>query len=116
VRAHDGRALWFSKAIIPAIRDEDALRDETPTSPVYRHLGLYAYRIDALADFEQTPPTPYERLEGLEQLRFLETGVSILTIEVDPPRYAMSGIDTQDDVALAEALIGELGDPYCTTT
>jgi len=116
VRAHDGRALWFSKAIIPAIRDEDALRDEMPISPVYRHLGLYAYRIDALADFEQTPPTPYERLEGLEQLRFLETGVSILTIEVDPPRYAMSGIDTQDDVALAEALIGELGDPYCTTT
>ena len=110
-RAADGRALWFSKAIIPAIRDEPALRAAHPLSPVYRHLGLYAYRLDALQRFERTPPTPYEQAEGLEQLRFLESGSDILTIAVDPPRYAISGIDTRGDVDLAERLIAELGDP-----
>jgi 3-deoxy-manno-octulosonate cytidylyltransferase (CMP-KDO synthetase) len=111
-RAADGRALWFSKAIIPAIRDEPARRATDPLSPVYRHLGLYAYRLDALERFEATPPTPYEQAEGLEQLRFLESGRDIATVAVDPPRYAISGIDTRADVVLAERLIAELGDPY----
>ena len=110
----DGRALWFSKTIIPAIRNESALRAEQPLSPVYRHLGLYAYRLEALERFEHTPPTAYEQAEGLEQLRFLETGAAIATIAIDPPRYAISGIDTRADVDLAERLIAELGDPYPT--
>lgn len=111
-RRADGRALWFSKTILPAIRDEHALRSASPLSPVFRHLGLYAYKLDALAAFEATPPTPYELLEGLEQLRFLEMGLAIQTIEVAPPSHAMSGIDTPDDVKLAEALIARLGDPH----
>ncbi len=108
----DGRSLWFSKAIIPAIRGEAALRTREPLSPVYRHLGVYAYRLDALARFEATAPTPYEALEGLEQLRFLETGVDILTVPVDAPRLDMGGVDTPEDVALAERLIAGAGDPY----
>jgi 3-deoxy-manno-octulosonate cytidylyltransferase (CMP-KDO synthetase) len=112
LRAPDGRALWFSKAILPAIRDEEDLRATMPLSPVYRHLGLYAYRLDALERFEATPPSSYEQLEGLEQLRFLEMGLTVQTIEVAPLRHAMSGIDTQADVALAEALIARWGDPY----
>lgn len=112
VRAADGRALWFSKVILPAIRDEARLRAEEPLSPVYRHLGLYAYRLEALARFEATPPTPYEQWEGLEQLRLIETGLTIRTMEVAPPLHAMSGIDTAADVALAEALIARWGDPY----
>lgn len=112
VRAADGRALWFSKTILPALRDEAGLRAGDASSPVYRHLGLYAYRLDALERFEATPPTPYEQLEGLEQLRFLETGMTIQTIEAAPPRHAMSGIDTAADVALAEALIARWGDPF----
>ncbi len=111
-RRPDGKALWFSKAIIPAIRDEAALRAAGPLSPVFRHLGLYAYRLDALERFEATVPTPYEQLEGLEQLRFLEMGLDIQTVEAAPPAHAMSGIDTAEDVALAEALIRRLGDPY----
>lgn len=111
-RLPDGRALWFSKAIIPAIRDEAAWRASEPVSPVYRHLGVYAYRLDALARFEATPPTPYERLEGLEQLRFLESGMDILTVLVEPPEHDMSGIDTLEDVMLAERLIERFGDPY----
>lgn len=112
VRRGDGMALWFSKTILPAIRDEAALREQSPLSPVYRHLGLYAYRLAALIAFENTPPTPHEQNEGLEQLRFLETGQAVLTIEVPSPRIAMSGIDTQADVALAERLIARFGDPY----
>jgi 3-deoxy-manno-octulosonate cytidylyltransferase (CMP-KDO synthetase) len=112
VRAKDGRALWFSKAILPAMRDEGDLRAGSPLSPVYRHLGLYAYRLDALERFEATPPSHYERLEGLEQLRFLEMGLAVQTIEVAPPPHAMSGIDTEADVTLAEALIERWGDPY----
>ncbi len=112
VRRRDGRALWFSKTILPAIRDEAERRATGPLSPVYRHLGLYAYRLEALEAFEATPPTPYETLEGLEQLRFLEMGLDILTIETAPMRHAMSGIDTHEDVALAEALIARIGDPH----
>ncbi len=112
VRGENGRALWFSKTILPAIRDEAAARAAGPLSPVYRHLGLYAYRMDALEQFEATAPTPYEQLEGLEQLRFLEAGLVVQTIEVAPPPHAMSGIDTSADVLLAEALIARLGDPF----
>ena len=111
-RAADGRALWFSKAIIPQIRDADERRRHEPMSPVYRHLGVYAYRNPALARFEAMPPSPYERIEGLEQLRFLENGIDVLTVEVAPPRHAMSGIDSAADVALAERLIARLGDPF----
>ncbi|WP_267414517.1 MULTISPECIES: 3-deoxy-manno-octulosonate cytidylyltransferase [unclassified Sphingomonas] len=112
VRDAGGKAHWFSKAIMPAIRDEARLQAEGPLSPVFRHLGLYAYRLEALEQFEATPPTAYERLEGLEQLRFLEMGLTIQTIAVAPPVHAMSGIDTHDDVALAEELIRRFGDPW----
>lgn len=110
-RGADGRALWFSKTILPAIRDEARLRTE-PLSPVWQHLGLYAYSMAALEWFASAPPTPYERLEGLEQLRFLENGWAIATVEVDPPTHALSGIDTPADLALAEEAIARLGDPF----
>lgn len=112
VRDEDGRALWFSKTILPVIRDEAQRRTREPLSPVFRHVGLYAYRLDALAAFESAAPSRYERLEGLEQLRLIELGIDIATIEVAPPAQAMSGIDTAADVALAEALIATHGDPY----
>ncbi|WP_277980513.1 3-deoxy-manno-octulosonate cytidylyltransferase [Sphingomonas phyllosphaerae] len=112
VRGDDGDALWFSKAILPAIRDEAELRAAGPLSPVYRHLGLYAYRLAALARFEAAAPGCYERLEGLEQLRFLELGMTVHTIVADPPAHSMSGIDTAADVALAEELIRRHGDPH----
>ncbi|WP_066804068.1 3-deoxy-manno-octulosonate cytidylyltransferase [Sphingomonas asaccharolytica] len=112
VRRADHRALWFSKAVIPAIRGEAQLRQEGPLSPVFRHLGLYAYRLEALGRFEAMAPTPYEILEGLEQLRFLESGEDILTVEVAALPHAMSGIDTPADVAMAERLIADHGEPH----
>ncbi|WP_291077603.1 3-deoxy-manno-octulosonate cytidylyltransferase [Hyphomonas sp.] len=110
---HDrkGRALWFSKTLIPAIRKESALREAGDMSPVCRHIGLYAYRLDALRRYVGLPEGHYEQLEGLEQLRFLENGMSIQCVEVAPDTIAIPGIDTPEDVALAERLIAEHGDP-----
>lgn len=112
VRREDGDALWFSKTILPAIRDEAGLRSGGGLSPVFRHLGLYGYTFAALEAFETAPPSPYEQLEGLEQLRLLELGIPIRTVAVAPARIAMSGIDTPADAALAEALIAAHGDPF----
>lgn len=111
VRDADGKALWFSKSILPAIRGEGSLRAE-PMSPVWQHLGLYAYTFEALDWFGRTEQGVYEKLEGLEQLRFLEHGWSIATVPVDPPSHALSGIDTPRDLELAEQAIARLGDPF----
>lgn len=114
IRATGGRALWFSKAIIPAIRGEAQMRssDDTALSPVWQHLGLYGYTMAALEWFAATPPAPYETLEGLEQLRFLEHGRTIATVPVEVPAHVLSGIDTPQDLAMAEQAITRFGDPY----
>ncbi|MEM7701083.1 MAG: 3-deoxy-manno-octulosonate cytidylyltransferase [Pseudomonadota bacterium] len=110
-RDAQGRALWFSKGIIPAIRNEEALRN-APLSPVWQHLGLYAYTLEALDWFVSAKPGHYETLEGLEQLRFLENEWAIATVPVPAPSHALSGIDTPQDVVLAEEAIAKLGDPF----
>ncbi|AMK18927.1 3-deoxy-manno-octulosonate cytidylyltransferase [Sphingobium sp. MI1205] len=111
VRSDHGRALWFSKNIIPAIRGEEALRAHQPLSPVWRHVGLYGYTLDALRRFEAASSTALEDLEGLEQLRLLELGICITTVSVEPPRFDSSGIDTEADIQRVEAWIAEYGDP-----
>ncbi|MCC2978670.1 3-deoxy-manno-octulosonate cytidylyltransferase [Sphingomonas sp. IC4-52] len=111
-RAADGRALWFSKMIMPAIRNEDALRASGEPCPVWRHIGLYGYRRHALERFEAAEPTELERLEGLEQLRLLELGLRIETVQVSPALFDISGIDTPADIVRAEALIAAHGDPH----
>ncbi|HPE48780.1 MAG TPA: manno-octulosonate cytidylyltransferase [Hyphomonas sp.] len=111
VHDRDGRALWFSKNLIPAMRKEAALRAAGDPSPVCRHIGLYAYRLEALRTYVGLPEGRYEQLEGLEQLRLLENGMSIQCVEVEPDRIAIPGIDTAEDVALAERLVARFGDP-----
>jgi 3-deoxy-manno-octulosonate cytidylyltransferase (CMP-KDO synthetase) len=110
--AADGKALWFSKAILPAIRNEEALKAANALSPVYRHVGLYGYRMDALARFSALPLGRYEAIEGLEQLRFLENGMRIQTVECEGTRFDLGGIDTPEDAEAAEALIAAHGDPH----
>lgn len=111
VHDRNGRALWFSKNLIPAMRKEATLRARGEPSPVCRHIGLYAYRLDALRRYVSLPEGHYEQLEGLEQLRLLENGMSIQCVEVEADRIAIPGIDTVEDVALAERLVAEFGDP-----
>lgn len=108
----EGRAIWFSKTIIPAIRKERALREASAHSPILRHVGLYGYRREALEHFTKLPQSHFEKLEGLEQLRALENGLSIAVVKVDPPHISSPGIDTKEDLARAEALIAKHGDPF----
>ena len=104
-------ALWFSKNILPAIRKEDDLRKTEDLSPVYRHIGIYGFRVDILERFVKLEQGKYEQLEGLEQLRMLENGISIKAAIVDyKGRPAMSGVDSPEDIARAEALLEKYGD------
>jgi 3-deoxy-manno-octulosonate cytidylyltransferase (CMP-KDO synthetase) len=104
-----GKALWFSKNILPAIRKEKEMRLESEYSPVFQHIGLYGFRYDILEIFMSLPEGHYERLEGLEQLRLLENGISIqtVTLEVDAG-LAQAGIDSPEDVKRAEEILSNL--------
>lgn len=95
----EGKALWFSKQILPALRDEISLRQLSPKSPVYRHIGLYGYHVSFLKTYISLPPTFYEKLEGLEQLRILEHGYKIQTTVVEGA--LMGGVDTLEDLEKA---------------
>lgn len=111
IRNNDGRALWFSKNILPAIRDEKKMREAGNISPVWQHMGVYGYRADILQHFVKLPQGTYEKLEGLEQLRFLENGIKIQTVEVSSENGPLqSGIDSPEDLARAEAHIRQFGD------
>lgn len=97
-----GRALYFSKRLIPHL-PAGAL--DQPLSPVLLHVGVYAYRPTALAAYAQTPPTELEQLEGLEQLRFLVAGIPVAVVEVEPPPFALRELNNPEDVApIEEAL------------
>lgn len=112
VRGADGRAIWFSKTIQPAIRNEAKLRGQQEMSPVLQHIGLYGYARKALQRIADLPLSHYEELEGLEQLRFLENGLSVYAVDVDPSPLPMSGVDTPEDAAHVEAMLAKHGDPH----
>jgi 3-deoxy-manno-octulosonate cytidylyltransferase (CMP-KDO synthetase) len=98
VTALDGRALYFSRATIPFDRDQAGFVS-------YRkHLGIYAYRKAALERFAALPPSPLERIERLEQLRFLENGIALYVAEAPGDTI---GVDTEADLARAEAVLKE---------
>jgi len=122
VTATDGRALYFSRALIPYDREETKgfgpatmMRSEQTnengeaglsaglkprsSSAYYKHLGLYAYTSEALRRFHELPPSPLEQREGLEQLRFLENGIPIVVLETGADTI---GVDTEEDLAKVE--------------
>lgn len=101
----DFNALYFSKSMIPYLRDTHM---ESPS--LYRHIGLYAYRYLALEKYSLSPPTPLEKLEGLEQLRILENGKPIRVVLVDYKGRTHASIDSPEDVTRVEALIEAEGE------
>jgi 3-deoxy-manno-octulosonate cytidylyltransferase (CMP-KDO synthetase) len=92
-----GFAMYFSRAPIPYVRDP---RGGWP--PLYRHIGLYAYRRSALLVLASLEPTPLERTESLEQLRALEHGIRIKAVET---QYESFGVDTPEDLAQVRRLL-----------
>jgi 3-deoxy-manno-octulosonate cytidylyltransferase (CMP-KDO synthetase) len=99
-----GYALYFSRATIPWARDAFAeTRDRLPdVLPMYRHYGLYAYRVDFLLTYPTLAPAPIERFEALEQLRALWHGYRI-AVEVTAGTPA-PGVDTPDDLERVRVL------------
>lgn len=97
-------ALYFSRAPIPWKREGISRDSPLPAGLAYRHIGLYAYRVGALARFAATPPSPLEQCEALEQLRALESGMRIrVGISQEPPPR---GVDTEEDLRAVEQIIG----------
>lgn len=101
VAAPSGRALYFSRARIPFDRDGTG-------APVFKHLGLYAYRADALRRFATFAPSPLELTERLEQLRLLENGIGLYVSET---AYDTVGVDTEADLLRVEELMTQNSRP-----
>jgi 3-deoxy-manno-octulosonate cytidylyltransferase (CMP-KDO synthetase) len=101
-----GRALYFSKRLIPNL-PKGAL--DEPLSPVRLHVGVYTYRRQALELYARTPPSQLELLEGLEQLRFLTAGVPVDVVEVDPPPFGLRELNNPEDVEPIEQALAEAG-------
>jgi 3-deoxy-manno-octulosonate cytidylyltransferase (CMP-KDO synthetase) len=99
-----GYALYFSRAPIPW-RREGSTREQPrlPDGLAFRHIGLYAYRVAALAEFSSLPAAPLEDCEALEQLRALTHGLRIKmgVTETPPPR----GVDTEEDLQAVARLL-----------
>jgi len=92
-----GFALYFSRAPIPYLRHPRA-----GWPPLFKHIGLYAYRRRALLVLATLDPTPLERAEGLEQLRALEHGIRIRAVET---AYDSTSVDTPDDLERVRRLL-----------
>jgi len=91
-----GDALYFTRAMVPWVRPGH------PPAQAWRHLGLYVYRRETLLQLARLRPTPLEQAEGLEQLRALEHGIRIRTVETSA---SAPSVDTADDLALVRELL-----------
>lgn len=91
-----GYALYFSRALIPHIRDKNQ------EFPIHGHVGLYAYTKDMLVRLASLAPTPLEMAESLEQLRALENGFKIFMVETE---FAPVGVDTLEDLERVRKII-----------
>ena len=102
---HDGRALYFSRAVIPHLREKDS--GIKGSDPLYwRHIGIYAYQRTFLQKLVATPPCLLEKVEKLEQLRALYLGCRMKVLRT---RDVGLGVDTPDDIKKAEAALRKAG-------
>jgi len=94
-----GNALYFSKRVIPHLPNDYPAENGVP---VYLHMGVYAYRADALGRYTAAEPSMLEQLEGLEQLRFLDIGVPVAAVTCDPPSWDVIELNNPTDLAPIE--------------
>ncbi|MGR3761201.1 3-deoxy-manno-octulosonate cytidylyltransferase [Roseobacteraceae bacterium NS-SX3] len=106
VFAADRSALYFSKEVVPFCAQAFAGGEKTP---VYHHVGVYAYRPEALAAYPDWTAGPLESLEGLEQLRFLENGRKILCVEVESRGREFWELNNPEDVPRLEGMMRKMG-------
>lgn len=99
------RPLYFSKRVIPYVADAEPRAHES----VHLHLGVYAYRPAALAEYMATPPSRLEQLEGLEQLRFLEGDRPIRAVRFPPLEWDCIELNNPEDVPAIEAALAQRG-------
>lgn len=99
-------ALYFSKTMIPH------LRDGVENPPIYRHIGMYGYRMDTLEHYLKLPMGQFEKVEKLEQLRALEAGIPIRMVQVDYKGRTPASIDSPEDLKYAEELIAREGELF----
>jgi 3-deoxy-manno-octulosonate cytidylyltransferase (CMP-KDO synthetase) len=99
-----GYALYFSRSVIPYIRGKEQA-DWLQHFPFLKHLGLYAYRREVLAEITKLPQSSLELAESLEQLRWLQNGYRIKVGFTDVETV---GIDTPEDLARAEAFLKQI--------
>ena len=97
----NGYALYFSRSVIPYIRGKEQA-DWLQHFPFLKHIGLYAYRREVLAQITKLPQSPLELAESLEQLRWLQNG---FRIKVGLTDIETVGIDTPEDLQRAESLL-----------
>ncbi|HXZ11240.1 MAG TPA: 3-deoxy-manno-octulosonate cytidylyltransferase [Candidatus Sulfotelmatobacter sp.] len=104
VRDFEGNALYFSHAPIPWVRDTG----EAVRARHWKHIGIYAFRRDVLLEIPTLPPGDLERLEKLEQLRWLENGFRIRVIETE---YDAVSVDVPADIERVEKILRDTGNP-----
>ena len=105
VRGSDARALYFSRSPIPYVRDVDP-EDWLSCAPFWGHVGLYAYRRSLLLRYDDLSGEHLEKAEKLEQLRLLEAGEQILTVEID---YRPRGVDVPADLEFMKVALSPDG-------
>ncbi|HEY0942684.1 MAG TPA: 3-deoxy-manno-octulosonate cytidylyltransferase [Steroidobacter sp.] len=105
VTAQDGTALYFSRAPIPWTRDgaPQGLSSQTSFTGAQRHLGIYAYRVEALQRVTALPPAELELTEKLEQLRALQAGMKLVVAVASAAPSA--GVDTEADLSRVRAAL-----------
>jgi len=106
VFAVNRHALYFSKEVVPYTAQPYADTEETP---VFHHVGVYAYRPAALAAYTRWPTGPIEALEGLEQLRFLENNHAVLCVQVQARGRQFWELNNPEDVPRLQAMMAEMG-------
>ncbi|MBR6804490.1 MAG: 3-deoxy-manno-octulosonate cytidylyltransferase, partial [Paludibacteraceae bacterium] len=95
-------AMYFSRSVIPFVRGKEHKDWLSTYSRYFKHIGLYAYRADVLAEITSLPQSPLEKAESLEQLRWLENGYKV---KVGVTEFGTIGIDTPEDLEKAKSIL-----------